>query len=284
MVRAGPQGVQRWGRPRARFWTLLLAIALPGALSACAGEGVRVKLQVPTPLPLHGPPGSPRLAVRPLRDVREPELLKSREGWFLEYLPDEALEPHPALAVTQALVERLRASARFQEVLRLASDDGVTEPFSPPPNPVPAELILEGDLLAFYAERNTVTHPFISLLAVPLGLPLAALTGLKLLPTPITPLLPVDYRANLTFQVRLRDAQTDTVVWERMVEAIGEHRETTGTDFFQGRETLMGETASLALRSGIEKLARLLPPPDWFRARWPRRPIPAPRLPAEAPQ
>jgi hypothetical protein len=107
-------------------------------------------------------------------------------------------------------------------------------------------------------------------MAAPLSLPLAALTGLKLLPTPITPLLPVDYRANLTLHVRLRDAQVGSVVWEGTVEGIGEFTELSAVDFFRGKETLMREAATSAVQTAVEKLTRQLPPSEWFNARWPK--------------
>jgi hypothetical protein len=253
-------------------------------LSGCAGEIGRVALQIPVPAPFPGPPGSPRLAVRPLHDLRELELLKSREGWFLEYLPDEVLEPAPVQAVTQALVERLRASGRFEQVLSLGPDEGVEEPFSPPRSPVPAELILEGELQTFYVERSTVTNPLLSMMVAPLGLPLAALSGLRLLPTPITPFLPVTYHANLTIQVRLRDSRTEAVIWERTVEGISELSETAATDFFKGKDALMREAASRALHTGIEKLARQVPSLDWFMARWPKHRSSGPVRPTAAPR
>ncbi|MFI5341122.1 MAG: hypothetical protein ACHQ7N_14965, partial [Candidatus Methylomirabilales bacterium] len=84
------------------------------------------------------------MGVRPVRDVRELALLKLREGWFLEYLAEEALEPSPSRVVTQSLIERLRASGRFEQVIRLAPEEEVEGPFNSPPNSVPAELILRG--------------------------------------------------------------------------------------------------------------------------------------------
>jgi hypothetical protein len=218
--------------------------------------------------------------VRPLRDGRELALLKSRQGWFLEYLPEEALEPSLAQAVTQALIERLRASGRFEQVIRLAPEQEVPEPFGPPRNPVPAEVVLEGDLQTFYVERNTVSNPFLSMLMAPLGGPLTALSGLRFLPTPATPFLPVNYRANLMMQVRLCDSRTGIVVWERTVEGIGELSEMAAADLFRGKEDLMKEAASLALQAGVERFARSSPPPTGSRpaGRGPPAAVPA-RLP-----
>lgn len=254
------------------------------AVSGCAGEPGRIALQIPTPTPFPGPPGSPRLAVRLLQDAREHEALKSREGWFLEYLPDEALESSPAQAVTQALVERLRASGRFEQVLTLDPDESAAEPFTPPRNPIPADVILEGELQTFYVERNTLSSPFFSMMVAPLGLPLAALSGLKMLPTPIAPILPVNYRANLTIQVRLRDSQTGAAIWERTVEGISELSEAAAVDFFKGKDALMKEVASQALQAGIEKLARQVPSSEWFMAQWPKPRTVAPVLPTSTPR
>lgn len=253
-------------------------------LWGCAGEAGRIALQIPTLTPFPGPPGSPRLAVRPLQDAREQDAFRSREGWFLEYLPDEALEPGPVEAATRTLVERLRASGRFERVITLGPDEGTGEPFNPPRHPIPAELILEGDLQTFYVERSTLSSPFFSLMVAPLGLPLTALSGLKILPTPITPLLPVNYRANLTIQVRLRDSQTGAVIWERTVEEISLLSEAAAADFFKGKDALMKEVASQALQAGIQKLARQVPSPEWFMARWPKRRTSAPVLPAAEPR
>jgi hypothetical protein len=266
--------------PEVRTWVMVVAATI--GLSACAGSIPQISLQVPTPSPFPGPPGSPRVGVRPLREARELALLKSREGWFLEYLPEEALEPSPTQAVTQALVERLRASGRFEQVIRLASEQEVPEPFGPPRNPVPADVVLEGTLQTFYVERNTVSSPLLSMLMAPLGVPLTALSGLRFLPTPATPFLPVNYRANLTMQVRLCDSRTGIVVWERTVEGIGELSETAAADLFRGKEDLMKEAASLALQAGVEKFARQLPSADWFKARWPRTPSRAPSTSAPA--
>ena len=268
--------------PEVRMWVMVVAATI--GLSACAGSTPHISLQVPTPSPFPGPPGSPRVGVRPLRDGRELALLKSRQGWFLEYLPEEALEPSPAQAVTQALIERLRASGRFEQVIRLAPEQEVPEPFGPPRNPVPAEVVLEGDLQTFYVERNTVSNPFLSMLMAPLGGPLTALSGLRFLPTPATPFLPVNYRANLTMQVRLCDSRTGIVVWERTVEGIGELSEMAAADLFRGKEDLMKEAASLALQAGVERFARQLPSADWFKTRWPRTPSRGPGTPAPAPR
>lgn len=254
------------------------------ALSGCAGEVGRIALQVPAPAPIPGPPGSPRLAVRPLQDAREHEALKARAGWFLEYLPDEAMEPGPIQAVTQAILEHLRASGRFEQVLTLDPDEGTGEPFNPSRNPNPAELILEGDLQTFYVERSTLSSPFFSLMVAPLGLPLTALSGLKILPTPITPILPVNYRANLTIHVRLRDSQTGTVIWDRTIEEISELSEAGAVDFFKGKDALMKEVGSQALQAGIQKLARQVPSSEWFMAQWPKRRPSVPAPPAAAPR
>jgi hypothetical protein len=268
---------------RRRVAALVAGLGLLG-FSACAGGASRVALQIPALTPLPGPAGSPRLAVRLLSDARDLEALRAREGWFLEYLPDEALEPGVVQSVTEAIVQGLRASGRFAQVLSLGPDEGAAEPFNPPRAPPPAELVLEGEVLAFYAERNTLSHPFFSLMVGPLSFPLAALSGLKLLPTPITPLLPVDYRANMAIQVRLRDMQTSAAVWEGTVEAISEFRETAAVDFFKGKGEMMREAASLAIRAGIEKLARQLPPSEWFTAHWPKRSLPGLVLPAKSPR
>lgn len=261
-----------------------MAVVATIVLAGCAGNVGQISLQIPTPSPFPGPPGSPRLAVRPLRDAREIELLKSREGWFLEYLPEEALEPSPSQVVTQALLERFRASGRFEQVIRLASEEEVAGPFDPPGNPVPAELILEGDLQTFYVERSTVSNPFFSMLVAPLGMPLTVLSGMKILPSPLTPFLPVKYRANLTMQIRLCDAVTGTVIWERTVEGIGEFSEAAATDLFKRKDTLMKEAASLAIQTGIDRLARQLPSSDWLVARWPKRRTLDPLLPAATPR
>lgn len=253
-------------------------------LVGCAGNMGQISLQVPTPSPFPGPRGSPRVGVRPLRDVRELALLRSREGWFLEYLPEEALEPSPSQVITQALVERLRASGRFEQVLKLNSDEEVVEPFNSPRNPVPAELILEGDLQTFYVERSTVNNLFLSMLFAPLSMPLTALSGMKLLPSPVTAFLPVNYHANLTMQIRLCDSLTGTVIWERTVEGISEFSETAAADLFKGKEALMMEAASRALQTGIEKFARQLPSADWFTARWPKNRKLAPVVPAPIPR
>jgi len=90
------------------------------------------------------------VGVRPVRDGRELALLKSREGWFLECLAEEALEPSPCRVVTQSLLERLRASRRFEQVIRLAPEEEVERPFNSTRNSVPAELSLQGDLQIFY--------------------------------------------------------------------------------------------------------------------------------------
>ena len=261
----------------------MVAVATIG-LWGCAGEIGRIALQVPAPTPIPGPPGSPRLAVRPLQDMREHEAMKAREGWFLEYLPDEALEPGPIRIITQAIVEHLRASGRFEQVVSLDPDQEAGEPFTLLSNSVPAELVLEGDLQTFYVERNTLSSPFFSLMAAPFGLPLAALSGLRVLPTPITPILPVNYRANLTIQVRLRDSQTGAVIWERTVEEISELSEAAGADFFKGKDALMKEVGSQALQAGIQRLARQVPSSEWFMARWPKRPSATPVLPAVTPR
>ncbi|MBI2560915.1 MAG: hypothetical protein HYW08_00575 [candidate division NC10 bacterium] len=212
------------------------AVATIG-LWGCAGEIGRIALQVPVPTPIPGPPGSPRLAVRPLQDMREP-----------------------------------------------GPDEGTGEPFNPPRIPIPAELILEGELQTFYVERSTLSSPFFSLMVAPLGLPLAALSGLKILPTPITPILPVNYRANLTIQVRLRDSRTGAVIWERTVEEISELSEAAGADFFKGKDALMKEVASQALQAGIQRLARQVPSSEWFMARWPKRRPSVPAPPAAEPR
>lgn len=268
--------------PEVRTWAMVVVATI--VLAGCAWNIGQISLQVPTPSPFPGPPGSPRVGVRPLRDVRELALLKSREGWFLEYLPEEALEPSPSQVVTQALIERLRASGRFEQVIRLAPDEEGAEPLNPPRNPVPAELILEGDLQTFYVERSTVSSLFLSMLAAPLGVPLAAFSGLRFLPTPATPFLPVKYHANLTMQIRLCDSLTGTVIWERTVEGIGGLSETAAEDLFKGKETLMKEAATMALQAGVEKFARQLPSADWLKARWPKNrtfgtaiPVPIPR-------
>ncbi len=261
----------------------MVAVATIG-LWGCAGEIGRIALQVPAPTPIPGPPGSPRLAVRPLQDMREHEAMKAREGWFLEYLPDEALEPGPIRTITQAIVEHLRASGRFEQVVSLDPDQEAGEPFTLLSNSVPAELVLEGDLQTFYVERNTLSSPFFSLMAAPFGLPLAALSGLRVLPTPITPILPVNYRANLTIQVRLRDSQTGAVIWERTVEEISELSETAGADFFKGKDALMKEVGSQALQAGIQRLARQVPSSEWFMARWPKRRPSVPAPPAAEPR
>lgn len=265
-----------------RTWVMVVAATI--GLSACAASIPQISLQVPTPSPLPGPPGSPRVGVRPLRDTRELALLKSRQGWFLEYLPEEALDPSPTQAVTQALMERLRASGRFEQVIGLAAEQEVPEAFSPASNPVPAEVILKGDLQTFYVERNTLSSPFLSMLMAPLGVPLTALSGLRFLPTPATPFLPVNYRANLTMQLRLCDSRTGIVVWQRTVEGIGELSETTGAELFMGKEDQMKEAATLALQAGVEKFARQLPSADWFKTRWPGTHSRGPGTPASAPR
>lgn len=268
--------------PEVKTWAMVVAATV--VLVGCAGNIGQVSLQVPTPSPIPGPPGSPRVGVRPLRDVRELALLKSREGLFLEYLPEEVLDPSPSQVVTQALEERLRASGRFELVTRLATEEEVEGPFNSPNNPVPADLILEGDLQTFYVERSTVGQPVLSMLAVPLSLPLAALSGLKFLPTPVTPFLPVKYHANLTMQVRLCDSRTGIVIWERTIDGIGEFSEMMTTDFFTGKETLMKEAATKALQAGVEKFARQLPSVDWLRGRWPKNPARGTPIPARIPQ
>lgn len=270
MAPAVSRGVKAWA---------VAAVAIL-ALAGCAGEAGRIPLQVPSPPPLSGPAGSPRLAVRPVRDAREAALRQAREGWFLEQLPDEAFAPSPARAVTRALVDRLRACGRFGQVFEVGVEEGVEEPFTPPRDPPPADLVLEGDLHTFYVERSTVSNPFFSMLAAPLGLPLAAVSGLRLLPAPVAPILPVNYRANLTMEVRLVDAESGSLVWGRTIEGIGELSQSAVTDFFKGRETLMKEVASRAIEIGMERLARQLPSPDWLLARWPPHRILAPNPPA----
>lgn len=260
------------------------SVALVAGLWGCAADAGRVVLQISTLAPLSGPPGAPRLAVRLLRDARETEELRAREGWFREYLPDEALEPGVVRAVTQAILNRLRASGEFAEVIPLDWDEGDPEYFLPAGELVPADLILEADLLAFYVERSTVSHPFLSLITTPLTFPLAALSGVKLLPTPITPILPVTYRANLTIHGRLLDSRTGAVLWERTVEGMSELSETVAGELIIGKRSLMGKAASRVLRTGIEKFAQQLPPPGWFAARWLKRVSPGPVLPATAPR
>jgi hypothetical protein len=97
-------------------------------------------------------------------------------------------------------------------VIRLAPQQEAPEPFSPARNPVPAEVVLEGGLQTFYVERNTVSSPFFSILTAPLGVPLTALSGLRFVPTPVSPFLPVKYHTNLAMQLRLCDLQTRVVV------------------------------------------------------------------------
>jgi hypothetical protein len=200
--------------------------------------------------------------------------MKAREGWFLEYLPDDAVEAGIVQSVTDAIVQHARSSGLFQQVIPPLQDEFGGHPSSQQSDLPPADLTLEGDLLSFYAERSTLTHPFFSMMAAPLSFPLAALTGLKLIPTPLTPILPVDYRANVMIRVRLRDVQTGAVLWEQTVEGTGEYSEAAAVDFFRGKETLMREVASSALQNGIEKLARRFPPAEWFSLRWPKRRTP----------
>jgi hypothetical protein len=97
-------------------------------------------------------------------------------------------------------------------VIRLAPEQEAPEPFSPARNPLPAEVVLEGDLQTFYVERNTVSSPFFSILTAPLGVPLTALSGLRFVPTPVTPFHPVKYHANLAMQLHLCDSRTGVVV------------------------------------------------------------------------
>jgi hypothetical protein len=169
-------------------------------------------------------------------------------------------------------------------VIRLAPEQEALEPFSPARNPVPAEVALEGDLQTFYVKRNTVSCPFLSMLMVPLGVSLTALSGLRFPPTPATPFLPVKYHANLAMQLRLCDSRTGVVVWERTLEGIGELSATTVTELFIGKEDQIKEAATLALQAGVEKFARQLPSADWFKIRWPRTPSRGPGTFAPAPR
>jgi len=160
------------------------------------------------------------------------------------------------MVVTQARTERLRACGRFERVTRLAPLGEVEGPFDSPCDPVPAELILEGDLQIFYVERSPINHPF----------------------------LPVKYHANPTMQLCLCDSRTGTVIRERTVEAIGEFCETAAADPFKDKQTLMTEAATMALQAGVEKFARQLPSADRLKARWPRTPSRGPGTPAPAPR
>jgi hypothetical protein len=205
--------------------------------------------------------------VAPLQDWRDSSLEEARQGLFREALPEESVEGGLTHVVTRSVAEYLRACGRFAEV-RLG------EAWSPEPDRPAladargeADLLLEGEIATFYAERDTTRHPFISLATAPLGIPLAALSGLRLLPIPTMPFLPVTYRSTLTLQLRLRDVRTGASVWERTLEGIAEQETSAGAEFIDGKISGLSGVATAALQRAVEQVVRTLPSADWLRAR-----------------
>jgi hypothetical protein len=250
---------------RRRILLALAALSLSGAAGCATGNGM-IALRLPAPPPRPGPADSPRLQVQQLVDFRDPDLPSTQSGLFVDTLIDGTLEEALTLSVTQAVADRLSACGRFREVATAPWLDPSDFPL-PPAWPTPPELVLEGEVATFYSHRSTIKQPFLSLLAAPLSLPLAALSGLRLVPSPLTPLLPVVYRANLTLQLRLREGATGAVFWEKTVEGIAEQEETAGIEFFESTQGRLQSIALAAIQRAVEQVVASLPPADPLRPR-----------------
>jgi hypothetical protein len=244
----------------------LLAIAA-SLLGGCAATGERLTLVLPAVSPMPRPADAPRLAVAPLQDWRDQDQEAAREGLFREMLPEDAVEGGLTRAATVALADRVGACGRFAEVTlgkTWSAEPGGAESAA---GIRPVDLLLEGEIATFYAERDTIKHPFISMVTAPLSIPLAALSGLRLLPGPTLPFLPVTYRSTLTLQLRLREVGAGAPVWERTVEGTAELEISTGAEFFEGKSTPMRDVATAALQKTVDQAVRSLPSADWLRAR-----------------
>jgi hypothetical protein len=244
----------------------LLALAA-SLLGGCAATGERLVLVLPTVSPMPRPADGPRLAVAPLQDWRDLSLEEAREGMFREVLPEESVEGGLTRAVTDALADRVGACGRFAEVTLGKTWSAEPSGAESAAGARPVDLVLEGEIATFYAERDTVKHPFISMVTAPLSIPLAALSGLRLLPGPTLPFLPVTYRSTLTLQLRLREVRSGAPVWERTVEGTAELEVSTGAEFFEGKSSAMRDVATTALQKAVDQAVRSLPSADWLRAR-----------------
>jgi hypothetical protein len=244
----------------------LLAIAA-SLLGGCAVTSERLVLVLPAVSPMPKPADGLRLAVAPLQDWRDPSLEEAREGMFRETLPEDAVEGGLTRAVTVALADRVGACGRFAEVTLGKVWSAEPSGAESPAGARPADLLLEGEIATFYAERDTIKHPFISMVTAPLSIPLAALSGLRLLPGPTIPFLPVTYRSTLTLQLRLREVRTGVPLWERAVEGTAELEISTGAEFFEGKSSPMRDVATTALQKAVDQAVRSLPSADWLRAR-----------------
>jgi hypothetical protein len=107
-------------------------------------------------------------------------------------------------------------------------------------------------------ERDAQRTPIISLLTLPLAIPLAIAGAVRAVPTPIGVLVPVEYSGRVVLDGELVDARTAGVIWRREVSGGVRHEVEGWNDLFSDRGRRMAEAAREALGHVVTQLVGAL--------------------------
>ena len=226
------------------------------ALVGCAGARVDLAAGTLPPLARVEAPLPARLLVPPIEDGREPQDREGHTGLFLRGVGDAGFTEDVPGAVTALLRRRLGEAGLFAELRGLSPGES-SEPVGTPP-PGGSSLLLRGRLATLSGERDTQLTPIISLVALPLVIPMAIAGAVRVLPTPIGALVPVTYVGKAVLEVELVDAETEAVLWRREVEGIARREVEGWNDLFASGQSRMAEMAREALDKAVTTVVSAL--------------------------
>lgn len=234
-----------------------LALALGAlALAGCAGARVDLGAGTLPPLPQPDRPAAARLTVVPIEDARAAEDHEGRSGLFLQAVGDARFNEDVPGALTTLVLRRLAEAGLFAEVRAPGSADA-DEPIADPAADGP-DFVLRGRLVTLAGERDAQRTPFISLVTLPLAIPLVIAGAVRAVPTPISVLVPVEYAGRAVLEVELVDARTEGVIWRWEVSGVARHEVEGWNDLFSDRGRRMAEAAREALGDAVTQLVGAL--------------------------
>lgn len=234
-----------------------LAAAL-GALALAGCAGARVDLaggSVPR-LPRPEAPMPARLTVMPIEDARDAEDREGRTGLFLQGVSDARFNADVAGTVSALLRRRLAEAGLFAEVRGTGAEEDAA-PALVDPTDQPG-LLLRGRLVTLSGERDAQLTPIVSLVTLPLAIPLAIAGAVRSVPTPIGALVPVTYSGQAVLEVEVLDAETDAVLWRREVSGVAREEVAGLRDLLSDRGQRMAEAAREALGQAVTQLVHAL--------------------------
>ena len=237
-------------------WRRLALVAGALVLSGCAGARVDLGAGVSPPLPCLDAPVPARLTVLPVEDARDPQEREGHTGFFLQGVGDARFPQDVPGAVTALVQRRLTEAGLFAEVA--AQPPGERTDASAGDATRQPGLLLRGRLVTLSGERDAQLTPIVSLVTLPLAIPLAIAGAVRAVPTPLGAFVPVTYSGKAVLEVEVVDAGAEVVLWRREVAGLS-RREVAGLgDLLADHGRRMAEAAREALGRAVTQLVHAL--------------------------